>query len=117
VRIICDNVGMVREPGLFKKTDFEGRFHCAGGTGIIREEVWVDYSDKVARYNLAFILPHLSMVDRGRVLGFDNAHGVHERHFMGKVQAVDFNGYQATAERFYREVEAIRRGYEDQDFC
>jgi predicted transcriptional regulator len=29
------------------------------------------------------------MVDNGRVLGFDNAHGTHERHYMGEVKAVD----------------------------
>ncbi len=46
------------------------------------------------------------------MLGYDNAHGVHERHFMGKVQAVEFESYQDTADRFYREIESIRRSYE-----
>jgi hypothetical protein len=53
------------------------------------------------------------MVDNGRVLGFDNAHGTHERHYMGEVKAVDFAGYTATADRFYREVGALRRRYEN----
>jgi hypothetical protein len=51
--------------------------------------------------------------DNGRVLGFDNAHGVHERHYMGKVTPTVFKDYPATAERFYREVEQLRRSYED----
>ena len=50
--------------------------------------------EKVVRYNLAFLLPHLIYPDNGRVLGFDNAHGVHERHFMGTVQEVEFESYQ-----------------------
>ncbi len=98
---------------LRKDTDYETRFRCAGGIGILREEVWVNGKGKVVRYNLAFLLPHLSRVDKGRVLGFDNAHGIHERHSTGDVRPVQFRGYLATAKRFYREAEAIRRSYEN----
>lgn len=98
---------------LRKDTDYETRFRCAGGIGILREEVWVNEKIEVVRYNLSFLLPHVSRVDKGRVLGFDNAHGVHERHFRGEVHPVQFRGYLATAKRFYREAEAIRRSYED----
>ncbi len=76
------------------------------------EEVWVDEKDLVLRYNLAFLLPHRLGTDNGRVLGFDNAHGVHERHYMGDVRPVLFTDYAATAKRFYREVRALRRNYE-----
>lgn len=72
--------------------------------------------DKVVRYNFAFIVPHLAFAYNGRVLGFDNAHGVHERHFMGNAQVVELESYPDTANRFYREVEAIRRSYEGQGF-
>jgi hypothetical protein len=72
----------------------------------------VDANEEVVRYNLAFLLPHLFYRDNGRVLGYDNAHGVHERHFMGTVQEVEFKNYESTASRFYREVEAMRRSYE-----
>jgi hypothetical protein len=98
---------------LRKETDYETRFRCAGGIGILREEVWVNGKDEVVQYNLAFLLPHLSRADKGRVLGFDNAHGTHERHYMGEARTVPFRGYLATAKRFYREAEAIRRSYED----
>jgi hypothetical protein len=57
----------------------------------VREEVWVDEGDLVVRYNLAFLLPHRLGADNGRVLGFDNAHGVHERHYMGDVRRVSFH--------------------------
>jgi hypothetical protein len=102
-----------QQADLRKDTDYETRFRCAGGIGILREEVWVDGKGEVVRYNLAFLLPHLFQVDNGRVLGFDNAHGPHERHSRGKVRPVQFRGYLATAKRFYREAEAIRRSYEN----
>lgn len=60
---------------LRKATDYETTFRCAGGIGILREEVWVDMREKVVRYNLAFIVPHMISMDHGRILGFDNAHG------------------------------------------
>lgn len=104
---------MGRKSQLRKDTDYETRFRCAGGIGILREEVWVDEKWEVVRYNLALILPHVSAVDKGRVLGFDNAHGIHERHYMGQVQPVRFKDYLTTATRFFREVAAIRRKYED----
>ena len=95
-----------------KVTDYETEFTCAGGPGILREEVWMNESALVVRYNLAFLLPHLFYRDNGRVLGFDNAHGRHERHFMGKVEIVEYEGFPFTSRRFYLEVEAIRRSYE-----
>jgi hypothetical protein len=52
-------------------------------------------------------------VDNGRVLGFDNAHGNHERHYMGEVTLVPFTGYLETMSLFYREAEALRRSYEE----
>lgn len=96
-----------------KIVDDETGFWCAGGVGILREEVWVDESEQVIRYNLAFVLAHLSSFDHGRMLGFDNAHGVHERHFMGHVESVEFNGYPTTARRFFGEVDALRKGYKE----
>jgi hypothetical protein len=104
---------MGRKSRLLKDTDDEAHFWCAGGVGILREEVWVDEKEEVVRYNLAFLMPHLTRIDNGRVLGYDNAHGVHERHFMGEVQPIDFVGYSVTATSFYREVEALRRSYAD----
>lgn len=96
-----------------KDIDYETAFDCAGGLGIVREEVWVDAKGGVVRYNLAFLLPHLFYADHGRVLGFDNAHGIHERHFMGNVETVHFEKYSHTAARFYKEVREMRRRYEN----
>jgi len=104
---------MGRNIRLRKDTDDEAVFWCAGGAGILREEVWVNAQEEVVRYNLAFLLPHLTRIDNGRILGYDNAHGIHERHFMGQVKPAEFIGYQATARRFYREVEALRSSYKE----
>ncbi len=110
---LCEYLFIGRNVRLRKVTDYESDFRCAGGVGILREDVWVDKEEQVVRYNLAFLLPHLFRADHGRILGFDNAHGIHERHFMGRVKPVEFQGYQATARRFYREVEEIRNGYKE----
>ncbi len=85
--------------------------------GIMREEVWVNGEGEVMRYNLAFLMPHKTSVDHERILGYDNAHGVHERHLMGEVLPVPYDDYPARAEQFYLEVEALRRQYEDKNIC
>jgi hypothetical protein len=43
------------------------------------------------------------------VLGYDNSHGFHHRHFKGKIEAVDFSTYDALAERFFNEVHELWR--------
>jgi len=101
---------------LVKDADYETRFRCAGGTAILREEVWVDADGKVVRYNLAFLLPHVFHRDQGRVLGYDNAHGTHERHFLGKVAPCIFTDCASTADGFFCEVEGLRRNYEIENF-
>jgi hypothetical protein len=43
------------------------------------------------------------------VLGYDNSHDYHHRHFMGKVEAIEFTTYAALVERFIGEVHALWR--------
>ena len=57
----------------------------------------------MTRYNLAYINPAVYQADNGRVLGFDNAHDYHHRHYMGEVEVVDFVSYEATLDRFQQE--------------
>ena len=76
------------------------------GGGLLSYEVWgyvVKGKTIVTRYNLAYINHAIYSSDNGRVLGFDNAHDYHHRHFMGKVEKVEFISYEATMERFQRE--------------
>lgn len=80
------------------------------GGGILSYEVWgyqTQGKTVVTRYNLAYINHAIHRGDNGRVLGFDNAHGYHHRHYMGKVEAVEFESYESTLERFQQEWLAI----------
>lgn len=97
---------MVKMPKeiLLEKERFELKLKSGGG--LLSYEVW-GYWEKgkivVTRYNLAYINHAIYGGDNGRVLGFDNAHDYHHRHFMGKVEAVEFESYESTLERFQRE--------------
>lgn len=73
------------------------------GNGQIRREVWTDEGGKVVRYNLAYINHALYAGDNGRVLGYDNNHGFHHKHFMGEVKPVVFSSMEELEERFYQE--------------
>ena len=59
------------------------------------------------RYNLAYInslwYPH----DSGRVLGYDNAHGKHHKHYMGKVTVVSLTSFAQIERRFQRDWQAL----------
>jgi hypothetical protein len=70
--------------------------------------VFVDDSSALVKYNLVFIHHGLCQQDNGRVLGYDNAHGDHERHWMGRVECVDFISYERTVSRFLDEVEVLK---------
>ena len=82
---------------------------CASGIGSIRLEAWQDEAARVVKYNFAFINHMLCSTDNGRVLGYDNAHGSHQRHFKGAIEEVAFFNYEAHFERFIAEVESLRR--------
>ena len=80
------------------------------GGGLLSYEVWgtrVNGIDEVSRYNIAYINHAIYSEDNGRVLGFDNAHGYHHRHFKGQVESVEFVSYEATLERFQNEWQEI----------
>jgi hypothetical protein len=48
-------------------------------------------------------------------LGYDNSHGYHHRHFMGKTEPVEYFSYDALVERFYREVHELWRAEDAED--
>ena len=94
---------------LIKIVDESAVIRCAGGDGLIREEMWEDSEGNVVRYNLAFINFHLFPRDHGRVLGYDTAHGQLHRHFNGKVEAMEPLPYKEILDRFLAEVDRLRR--------
>jgi hypothetical protein len=81
---------------------------------LLKEQVWFE-DGKVVAYSLAYINLKQCPVDNGRVLGYDNSHDYHHRHFMGRVEAVDFTTYAALAERFIAEVHHLWRIEDEQE--
>jgi hypothetical protein len=75
---------------------------------LLKEQIWFE-DGKVAAYSLAYINLKRCPLDNGRVLGYDNSHGYHHRHFMGKVKPIRFSTYAALAERFLAEVHELWR--------
>jgi len=73
------------------------------GNGQLRREVWVDEQGRVIRYNHAYINHAIFSDVNGRVLGYDNRHGSHHRHIMGKTESVTFKSYEDIEARFERE--------------
>jgi hypothetical protein len=77
------------------------------GNGILKLLVSVDENGNLARYSLTYINPHLCNIDNGRVLGYDNCHGYHHRHYMGKEELVDFKNYETIAKKFDSEWRSL----------
>lgn len=70
------------------------------GNGQIRYEVVRDEKGKVLTYSMAYINERVYSGDNGRVVGYDNAHGYHHRHYMGNIEPVDFISLEDTFIRF-----------------
>jgi len=81
---------------------------------MLKEEVWRDRDGEVVKYSLAYINPAVCGADHGRVLGYDNSHDHHHRHFMGKQESFEFTGYEALATRFYDEVRDLWRSEDEE---
>ena len=79
------------------------------GNGQLRREVWKDESGEISRYNLAHINHKIFSADNGRVLGFDNQHGSHHRHFMGQVEDIEFISFEDLEDRFDHEWQLFRK--------
>lgn len=77
------------------------------GNGQLRREIWQDERGNITRYNLAYINHQLYPDDNGRVIGFDNRHGYHHRHFMGKVDSIDFASFEELENRFDQEWSSL----------
>ena len=86
----------------------DGSIPSRSGGGVLKERVIRELpSKKVISYALAYINPAIYVGDNGRVLGYDNKHGFSHRHFMGRVTAEDFPGYEALYEKFETEWQEI----------
>ena len=78
------------------------------GNGQLRREVWVDGQGGVTRYNLPYINHALHDGDNGRVVGYDNQHGHHHRHYFGVVEPVNFTSFEDIEDQFQADWSALR---------
>jgi hypothetical protein len=67
---------------------------------VLKYSVSVDNKGKIVRYSLAYINPRLCAVDNHRVIGYDNCHGYHHRHYMGKEENIKFTSYEDIENQF-----------------
>jgi len=79
------------------------------GNGKLRREVWIDKATgRVTRYNLAYINHSLFAADNGRVVGYDNAHDGHHRHYFGVIAPIEFVSFEDVEERFEQDWTSLR---------
>ncbi len=69
----------------------------------------MDELGRVVRYNLAYINHAIVSGDHGRVVGYDNAHGYHHRHYMGVVEPIEFVSFEDIEVRFEADWLVFRR--------
>ena len=70
------------------------------GIGIIKFEAW-EYENKIVKYNMAYINKSIFSNDNGRVVGYDNSHNFHHKHYFGEITELDdFINYQELVKRF-----------------
>ena len=74
------------------------------GGGLIKFEAW-ESEGKVVKYNMVYINQNLYAKDNGRVMGYDNAHGFHHKHYFGEIiELEDFVAYQDQVRQFREEI-------------
>lgn len=75
------------------------------GGGIIKIEAWENEEGEIVKYSMAYINHLIFPEDNGRVLGYDNTHNSHHKHYFGEISKVhDFINYQELIGRFEKEV-------------
>ena len=74
------------------------------GGGVIKFEAW-EYDNKIIKYNMAYINKSIFSNDNGRVIGYDNSHNFHHKHYLGKITELDdFINYQELVKRFKDDI-------------
>lgn len=63
----------------------------------------------VTHYSCVYINHELFQGDNGRVLGYDDSHDYHHRHYLGTIEPVEFTSFEDTLERFLEEWPRIAR--------
>lgn len=98
-----------RKGDLTKVLDEKIAVRCPSGSkGNARFETWVDEQGKMVKYNMALIHHLICQSDNGRVLGYDNAHGYHERHFMNQASPTPFVSFEQTTATFLADIDGFK---------
>jgi hypothetical protein len=71
---------------------------------LVRIQAEFSRAGHLLRYSLVLIDTRNQAADNGRVLGYDNAHDYHHRHYFGKVEPAEFRSYEDTHKHFEAEV-------------
>jgi hypothetical protein len=75
------------------------------GGGLIKIEAWEDSRGHIVKYSLAYINHEIFSGDNGRVLGYDNTHNYHHRHYFGEFSVIeDFTTYENLVNQFEQEI-------------
>jgi len=96
-----------KKPPIAKTVDTEYVLTRPRKGAKLKEEVWQTVDGEVVRYSLAYINHRICGVDDGRVLGYDNSHEYHHRHFMGTVEPIEFENYRSFLASFETEVNEL----------
>jgi hypothetical protein len=70
---------------------------------IVRIQVDYSRAGNLLRYSLSLI-DLSSTLDNGRIVGYDNAHEQHHRHYFGRVDRVEFESYEKLESQFEAQV-------------
>ena len=75
------------------------------GGGLIKIEAWENDNNEIVKYSMAYINHQVFSEDNGRVIGYDNTHNFHHKHYFGEISEVyDFVSYENLLERFEKEI-------------
>ena len=75
------------------------------GGGIVKIEAWENEKGAIVKYSMAYVNPLIFSGDHGRVIGYDNTHDFHHKHYLGEISEVnDFSNYQELVNRFEKEL-------------
>ncbi len=74
------------------------------GGGIVKFEAW-QFDEKIIKYNMVYVNKDLYAQDNGRVVGYDNAHNYHHKHYFGTiVELDDFISYRDQVLKFREDI-------------
>ena len=74
------------------------------GDGIIKFEAW-EFEGSIVKYAMAYINRSIFPNDNGRVMGYDNSHNFHHKHYLGQITELDdFVNYQELVRRFKNDI-------------